>query len=99
MTCSSEPPIIVPSEGRLTFSFLNRLSPRMILDDIFLTTATAADVDDVFFFKLSDDFNDALLRSVNILDLHGTHDFHFFLHHVDASAGQDRKSTRLNSSH
>src|SRR5438105_13162628 len=88
MTCSSEPPPInVPSLGMLILSFLTRLSPRMILDDIFLTTATAADVDDAFFFKFSDDFNDALLCGVNILDLHGAHDFHFFLHHVDASAG------------
>src|SRR5437899_8392741 len=87
MTCCCEPPGMIALPGALTLSFCTRPSPRIILDDIFITTAAAAEVDDSFFLELPDNFNDPLLGGMNVLYFHRTHDFHFFLHHLDAAAG------------
>src|SRR5437588_12323307 len=87
MTCSCEPPVMLTPPGPLTLSFSSRLSPRIILDDIFVTTAAAAQIDDSFFLELPDNFDDPLLGGMDILDFHRAHDFHFFLHHVDTAAG------------
>src|SRR5579862_1667941 len=86
MTCSSDPPTMLVPPVELILSFWSRPSPRMILDDIFFATAATAEVDDAFFFEFSDDFDNALLRRMDVLDLHRTHDFHFFLHHLDAAS-------------
>src|SRR5215470_12590325 len=85
MTWPWDPPRTAPSPMALTFSFCTWLSPRIILDDILITTT--ANVDHALLFKFPDDFNNALLRCMDILDFHRTHNFHFFLHHFDASAG------------
>src|SRR5215467_5243220 len=85
MTWPWGPPRTAPSPMELTFSFCRWLSPRIILHDIFITTA--AEIDHAFLFKLPDDFNNALLCCMDILDFHRAHDFHFFLHHFDAAAG------------
>src|SRR5213594_4866872 len=57
----------------------------MILDDIFI--ATAAEIDNSFFFQLADNVDNALLGGMHVLDLDRTHDVDFFLHHLDAPAG------------
>src|SRR5436190_11832664 len=74
-----------PFDGVLTLSFLWRSSPRMILDDILVATAATTDCDDAFLFQLSHDFDNALLSRMDVLDLHRSHDFDFFLHHFDGA--------------
>src|SRR4051812_49864648 len=76
--------MIERSFGALTFSFCKRPSPRMILEDI-LFAATTTEIDDALFFQFPDNFNNALLSGVHVLDLHGPHQFHFFLHHLYGS--------------
>src|SRR5262252_4032600 len=78
--------MIERSAGALTCSVCKRLLPRMILEDILLA-APATQIDNALLFQFSNDFDDTLLSRVHIFDLHGTHQFHFFFHHVDSSSG------------
>src|SRR5580692_5476556 len=81
------------SPGELTFSRDKRPSPRMILEDILF--AATAETDDAFLFELPDDFDNPLLRRMDVLDLHRTHEVHFFLHHLHGTAGHVAEELHL----
>src|SRR5262245_13583246 len=73
-----------PSADR-TFSFLAPAVPRMILDDIVVPAGAYSD--HAFFFQLSHDFHNPLLRGMNVFRFHGPHDVDLFLHHLDCAVG------------